>query len=200
VETSRHDPLPGTPVVVTGLMGAGKTTVASRLATRWGRPLRDSDADLQATSGRTASDLATEHGAGHLHDLEARHLLDAVAAEPAPVVAAAASTVERPDCRAALAGPPLVVWLDAPPEDLVARQHLGDHRPRYGADLLEMLQGMDARRRPLFEQVADVVVRLHPPQGEQTPDERTASIEALVDEVEHRVVQTARARDGEDER
>jgi shikimate kinase len=190
----RTDPAPQTPVVVTGLMGAGKTTVASALAQRWGRVLRDSDADLLAATGSTASELAVERGADGLHELEAQHVLDALAADPAGVVAAAASVVEAEGCRTALAERALVVWLDADPADLVARQHVGGHRPKYGPDLLEMLQGMDARRRPLFELVADVVVRLAPLDPAAGGQTRTASIAALVDDVERRVVEHASAR------
>lgn len=190
------DPLPGVPVVVTGLMGAGKTTVASGLARRWGRALRDSDVDLQAETGLTAAALAAERGADGLHALEAQHVLDAVADEPASVVAAAAFVVEVPECRRALAERAVVVWLDARPEELVARQHVGGHRPQYDADLLAMLRGMDERRRPLFEQVADVAVRLDPVDAGADAAARQAAIEALVEDVEHRVAQVAAARAG----
>lgn len=151
------DPCPGTPVVVLGLMGAGKTTLAVQLAARWGRVLRDSDADLLARTGRTAAELAAAEGAVGLHAREADLLLEALAERPAPVVAAAASTVEVPACREALAAA-RVVWLDVPVEVLVSRQATGGHRPVYDPDLRAMLERMDAVRRPLFTRVADVVL------------------------------------------
>lgn len=188
------DPAPGVPVVVTGLMGAGKTTVASGLARRWGRALRDSDVDLQAATGRTAAQLAAERGADGLHALEAQHVLDAVADEPACVVAAAAFVVEVAECREALARRAIVVWLDAHPEELVARQHVGGHRPQYDPDLLAMLRGMDERRRPLFEQVADIAVRLDPVDAQADTAARQAAIEELVEDVERRVAEAAARR------
>jgi shikimate kinase len=136
-------------VVVLGLMGAGKSTLASALARRWGRPLRDSDADLSARYGQTAARLAERRGPDGLHDLEAEHLLAALSAGPAPVVAAAASVIERAECRRAL-GAAAVVWLDVPIDALAARQHRGTHRPAYAEDRAAMLREMDARRRPLF--------------------------------------------------
>jgi shikimate kinase len=153
------DPAPDLPIAVLGLMGAGKTSVAGLLARRWGRALRDSDADLEARFGQTAAVLAAELGKDGLHDLEAEHLLRALDERPAPVVATAASTVERADCRHAL-GDALVVWLDGSPRALAARHDLGGHRPLYGDDVLEMLVDMDSRRRPLFEAIADVRVIL----------------------------------------
>jgi shikimate kinase len=177
-------------VVVLGLMGAGKTTVARALAQRWHRPLRDSDEDLERTTGRTARELADVVGAEGLHDLEARHLLDNLRpASPAPVIAAAASTVEQEECRAALAGA-IVVWLDPDRRDLLERVASGPHRPHFDPDLAGMLQDMDARRRPLFEQVADVVVR-PPKRHSARPEERRAEIAAVVAQVAARVAAVA---------
>ncbi len=179
--------VPDLPVVVMGLMGAGKTTVASRLAQRWGRRLRDSDVDLEARFGRTAKDLAAERGKDGLHDLEVEVLLDALAEGGEVVVAAAASTVEREPARAALA-PAVVVWLDAPPHVLVARQHVGGHRPQFAADLTTMLEDMDRVRRPLFEELADVTVHLPDRAPDLDDDARERSIEALVAPVETAVL------------
>jgi shikimate kinase len=143
------------PIVLLGLMGTGKTSVGVLLAERLGRPLRDSDADLLAAHGHTAAELNVLHGADYLHELEARHLFDALA-EPS-VICAAASVVERADCREALAGA-FVVWLDAPVEVLVARFHSAPHRPRFRSDIAAMLTEQAARRRPLFAAVADLVI------------------------------------------
>lgn len=143
-------------VVVLGLMGAGKSTLATLLADALDRPLRDSDVDIQATSGRTASAISRDDGPDALHDLEARHLLDALAEVPPVVVAAAASTVERPGCREALRASAFVAWLDADPAVLAARFASGPHRPLLGADVPAMLRDQDTRRRPLFSEVADL--------------------------------------------
>jgi len=143
------------PVVVLGLMGAGKSSVARLMAAELGRAVRDSDRDIEAAHGRTASELQQADGTEFLHALEALHLLDSLAARPPAVVAAAASTVEVPDCRAALRSG-FVVWLDADPAVLAARFDAGPHRPRYGVDQLVVLRDQDRARRPLFEAVADL--------------------------------------------
>lgn len=118
------------PVVVVGLMGSGKTSVARRLAEALGRPLRDSDADLTDRYGASAADQYVAAGTAALHAREASQLQEALASRPPPVVAAAASVIDDPGCRVALADA-YVVWLDAPPRVLAGRIGDDDHRPRY---------------------------------------------------------------------
>jgi shikimate kinase len=143
------------PVAVLGLMGAGKTTVASALAEALGRPLRDSDPDLRAARGIDAAVLAEQEGPDALHRWEAEHALAALAERPPVVLAAAASCIEVPECRAAL-DKALVLWLDAPPAVLAERFVSGSHRPRFGQEVAALVAEQDGRRRPLLEQVADV--------------------------------------------
>lgn len=180
------DPLTGRQVVVLGLMGAGKTTLASRLAAAWGRPLRDSDLDLRERTGSTAAQIAEREGKAALHRLEAEHLLESLAG-PACIVAAAASTVEQPDCRAALVAP-YVIWLEADPRRLAARQGTGSHRPRYEQDLEHMLIEMDRRRRPVFEEIADAVVHLGGVRIEPDEARRERQKQALADAVAAAIV------------
>lgn len=153
-QTADPGPAAG-PVVITGLMGSGKTSVARLVAHGLDRTLRDSDPDIEADQGRTAGQIAAAEGADALHEIEGRHLLGALAQRPPVVVAAAASTIERADCRAGLAGA-FVVWLDAPDELLARRWSAGPHRPRFGPDVLAMLDAQGRRRRPLFAEVADL--------------------------------------------
>lgn len=150
-------------VVVLGLMGAGKTTVARAVADALLRPVRDSDPDLQAVLGIDAATLVDREGEEALHEWEAQHLVRAVRERPPVVVAGAASTIEVPECREAMADG-LVLWLDAAPEVLATRFESDNHRPRFGQEVGALLRSQDARRRPLLEEVADVVLDASAPQ------------------------------------
>ena len=149
-------------VVVVGLMGSGKTTLGKAVATALGWPHRDSDAELEAAHGRTARALGDDIGIERLHELELRLLLEALAAPEPSVISAAASTIDEPEGRAALAAPDVfVAWLRIDPETAARRARPGDHRPKP-----EDLAVQAARRDPLFAAVADVVLDARRPVDE----------------------------------
>ncbi|MEU8248101.1 shikimate kinase [Nonomuraea sp. NPDC048916] len=136
------------PVVVVGLMGAGKTTAGRLISAALGRPLSDSDPFLRARYGASAAQIAATEGAGVLHEREAEHVLAELHGEPKVIIAAAGS-IEDPRVRAALRGS-LVVWLDAPDSVLAERMRTGDHRPDFAPATVR------ARREPFFREVADM--------------------------------------------
>lgn len=165
------------PVVLVGLMGSGKTSVGTRLAVALGREFRDSDQDLEEKYELTAAEQVALFGAEVLHDREAAVLRDAMAERPPVVAAAAASVVDDPENRAVLAGPgAFVVWLDAPPEVLVGRIGVEDHRPHYHPDPLVMLRQQYERRAHLFRELADLVLDV----GRILPDEAVSRILATL--------------------
>ncbi|MDP9870116.1 MULTISPECIES: shikimate kinase [Streptosporangium] len=143
------------PIVVIGLMGAGKTSVSRLLGEALGRPVRDSDEYLQQRYGATAAEIAAGDGAEVLHAREAAHLREALAERPAPVIAAAASVLDDPRSRAELK-PALVVWLDATPEFLAEKIKARSHRPRFGKEPLALASELHERRAASFAEVADL--------------------------------------------
>ena len=145
----------GPHVVITGLMGAGKSTAAAAVAIALGRPVRDSDVDLHALFGRSGAELAAEHGVDELHRLEAAVLLGALAGDEPTVISAAGWVVEDPGCRRALARTAVTVVLSVPVDELVRRIRTGSHRRP--VDRSE-LAGQAAHRGVLFDEVADVVI------------------------------------------
>jgi shikimate kinase len=141
-----------------GLMGSGKSTIAAGLASRLGWELVDSDAQLAARFGRSAADIAATEDLDRLHDLEASLLLEALNRPGPSVIAAAASTIERPECRAALLRDDvIVVWLRAGPRVAAKRAAAGLHRPR-SVSSAAALRAQATARNPLYEATADLVV------------------------------------------
>jgi shikimate kinase len=170
-------PVSPVPVVLIGLMGSGKTSVATLVARALGRELRDSDPDLQAVHGLTAAEQVARDGAGVLHRREAEHLLRSLAEQPPPVIAAAASTIDDPRCRTALADDPFVVWLDAPLPVLAERMDSGSHRPQFQPDRLAMLADQYEQRAGWFREVADIIVDV----THSTPEKTAATVLAALE-------------------
>jgi len=145
-------------LVLVGMMGSGKTTVGRELARRLGWTFLDSDALVEADTGSTVVELFAERGEAAFRAEEARVLAEALDTPAPAVVSAAGGVVLAADTRALLASRGIVVWLRADPATLSARVGTGAGRPLLADDPAGRLVELDAVRRPLYEEVADVVV------------------------------------------
>jgi len=141
-------------LVLVGLMGTGKTTTADALAGRLGWPIRDSDREIEAASGESVRVLRERLGTDRMHDLEAAALGRALEGAGPQIVCAAASTIDREECRHALRGSGIaVVWLTAEPATAAARFGSDDHRPRFGDDPETFLAAQARDREPRFREL-----------------------------------------------
>ena len=169
--TGRH-------IVLIGMMGAGKTTVGSRLARALDRPFVDSDVQVEQRTARTVREIFETDGEAAYRVLEAEVLAEALASEEPSVIAAAGGTILDPTNRRRMREFGTVVFLEAKPGDLVGRVGGQDHRPLLRDDPAGVLAEMDRVRRPLYEETADVIVDV----SSQTPDEVVREIERRVGE------------------
>ncbi len=140
------------------MMGAGKTTVGSRLARRLDRPFVDSDVEVERRSSRTVREIFELEGEAAFRALESEVLAEALASEEPAVIAAAGGTVLDPLNRTRMQEAGTVVFLEAPPEALAGRVGGDDHRPLLGDDPEKALRVFDEQRRDLYRATADVIV------------------------------------------
>lgn len=147
----------GRHVVLVGMMGSGKTSVGRRVAERLRRPFLDSDAQVEARTGRTVREIFETDGMGELafRALEAEALAEALARLAPSVISAAGGVVLDPTNRARLRESAMVVWLHADPAVLATRVTTADHRPLLGTDPLAVLTRMFDARQALYEEVAE---------------------------------------------
>lgn len=159
--------------MLVGMMGSGKTTAGLTVAAVLARPFVDSDARVEARTGRTVREIFESDGEAAYRVLEREALQAALDAERPSVIAAAGGAVLDPANRAALRGSGTVVWLRARPEVLAGRVRGGrDHRPLLAGDPLGTLDRLAAERHELYEEVADHVIDV----DDLEPDEVAARI------------------------
>jgi shikimate kinase len=145
-------------MVLVGMMGAGKSTVGRELAGRLGWRFLDSDALVEESTGSTVAELFASGGEEAFRVEESRVLAEALSSDAPAVVSAAGGVVLAPGNRELLATAGAVVWLRARPETLAARVGDGHGRPLLHDDPGAALAELDAVRRPLYGEVADVIV------------------------------------------
>ena len=158
-------------------MAVGKTSVGRRLAAAHGWEFFDSDRQIETMTGRTVADIWRTDGEPAFRRLEAQVLADALASTAPRVIAAAGGTVLDDANRRLLAQHHPVVWLRARPQVLATRLGTALHRPLLDDDPAGVLERLDFIRRPLYEEVADVVVDV----DDLTPDQVVTCIDAALE-------------------
>jgi shikimate kinase len=147
-----------TKVLLVGMMGAGKTTVGRMVAERLGCPYADSDAEVEAATGRTVPELFAEHGEAVFRAAEAEALARAVGVDGPAVISVAGGAVLDPANRALIKEAGTVVWLRADPATLAGRVGDGAGRPLLADDPAAELARLETVRRPYYAEVADAAV------------------------------------------
>lgn len=145
-------------MLLVGLMGSGKSTVARAIAAMTEWPCLDNDVLLQRSTGRTAAELLAEHGVEHLRASES-NVLTLLLSLPAPFVAGvAAGTVLDPYDRERMRSAGHVVWLRTSPPVLLRRVGAQSARAWLDGNPEQVLSAMAAERDPLYAEVAHQVL------------------------------------------
>ena len=138
------------PIVLVGLMGAGKSTIGRRLAKRLGLPFTDSDEEIAEAAGLSAGEVFEKFGESEFRDGE-RRVVARLVEEGPRVIATGGGAFLHAETRALLDRSAITVWLDAPIQVLAERTGRRDTRPLLrDGDREDILQRLDRERRPLY--------------------------------------------------
>ncbi len=164
-------------IVLVGLMGAGKTTIGRRLATRLGLPFRDADGEIEQAAGRSIAEMFALWGEAEFREGERRVIARLLSAGPI-VLATGGGAFLDARTRDAIRAQALSVWLRCPLATLVRRVAGRSHRPLLAAgDPRQILEGLMRTRHPVYAE-ADIVIDCEDDSTDQTTRRVLAALAA----------------------
>jgi len=169
-------PAPLLRLVLTGFMGAGKSTIGRILAARLNWNFLDLDAHLEARTGATIPELFARHGEPRFRRFESTALVSALG-RSSTVLALGGGTPEDLTNRLLLEQTPgtFTVFLDAPFPVLFDRCMLQDiARPVLEDPAAAQLRF--ARRHPLYRRLAGLTIDTTDLSPEQTVEALLATV------------------------
>jgi len=122
------DTLGQRPLVLVGMMGAGKTTVGRRLASQLGFEFVDSDAEVEKAAGMPIPEVFEVHGEAEFRAGEAR-VMARLLKKPRTVIATGGGVLLNDETRERIATGAVSVWLKADVELLYSRVSRRNSRP-----------------------------------------------------------------------
>lgn len=144
-------------IALVGLMGAGKSWMGRRLASRTGWDFVDSDTAIEAEAGLSIPEMFELGGETKFRQVELRVIRRLLAGSPI-ILSTGGGAFCQPDTHQAIRQAALVVWLRARPETLLDRIENPQSRPLLaGPDPLAVMRRLAAERTPYYQQ-ADILV------------------------------------------
>lgn len=146
-------------LVFVGLPGSGKTVAGHHIATTFGRPFVDFDAEIERRFGKSVSKIFSENGEPTFRAAEAE-LSHTLAMTPGAVLAPGGGWAANPPAVAHLRPVSRIIYLRVSPEEALAR--LGDaitQRPLLATgDPAAAMRSLYEARRRYYEELADQMV------------------------------------------
>ena len=157
-------------LALTGYMGAGKSSVGRRVATRLGIPFVDADRAIEKRAGLGIPEIFDQRGEVWFRRTEEAVIREIVGGEPAGVLALGGGALGSERTRDLLSRRAWVVWLRVS-TDIAWKRVAGSARP-LAADR-RRFERREAEREPVYREAADLMV-----DGDAPPDQVATRIAA----------------------
>lgn len=164
-------------IVLIGMRGSGKSSVAHILAKRLGRSYIEMDDEVVKIADMTIAEIFAKHGPQYFRDRESE-VIDELASRENLIISTGGGAILRERNIAQLKKNAVCIWLKAPAATLAERimkdPKTSHHRPRLTdkQDPLEEVIEVLKQRGPLYEKAADEIV-----------DTESKGVEQIVDEI-----------------
>ena len=146
--------LAGRALVMVGMMGAGKSSIGRRLASRLGLPFVDADSEIELAANASIREIFDRHGEAYFRDGERRVIQRLLDGEP-KVVATGGGAFIQPNTRAAIQEKAISIWLKADRDLLLTRVKRRSNRPLLrDGDPAETIERLIAERYPVYAEAA----------------------------------------------
>lgn len=151
--------LPNKPIVMVGLMGAGKTSIGRALARQLGMSFVDSDKEIEAAAGCSVVDIFSLYGEEEFRRVEQRVISRLLDSGPElKVISTGEGAFITHEVRELVLNKALTIWLKADLELLVKRTNFRNTRPQLlNADSKNILSKLIDERYKIYAQ-ADITV------------------------------------------
>lgn len=154
------------PVVLVGLMGAGKSTVGRRLAMMLGRDFVDADDAIVEAAQRSIPEIFEQFGEAHFRDGE-RRVIARLIEENHGIIATGGGAFIDPQTRELILDRAIAVWIDCDIDTLVERTSRRNTRPLLkGGDPKEILTDLLNKREKFYAEAQLRVQSQNSPHGE----------------------------------
>lgn len=162
------------PIVLIGMMGAGKSALGMRLAARLDMAFADADTAIEEAAQMRVAEIFEMHGEAAFRDGE-RRVIKRLLGDGPHVLALGGGAFIDTQTRDLVRQKALSIWLDVPLAELVTRvKKKPEKRPLLiGQDVEATLSDLLAERRPAYQQ-ADMQINV----GGSSHDE---ALEKLLD-------------------
>jgi shikimate kinase len=162
-------------VVLVGMMGAGKSSIGRRLASRLNLPFVDADTEIEKAAGMSIPDIFATHGEPDFRAGEARVIARLLEGGP-QVLATGGGAFLNADTRAAIEIKGVSVWLKAEFDVLMRRIKRRHDRPLLQTDdPAATVRKLIDERYPVYA-LADVTVQSREVPHDKIVDEIVAAL------------------------
>jgi len=151
-------PRPNRPLVIIGLMGAGKTSIGRQLAKMLKMPFVDSDIALVSQAGISIEEIFSRYGEETFRQFERKVIGQLLEDQRPKVVAVGGGAFVQPETRALIQEKGISIWLRATMPQLMERIQANANRPLLKqGDPAEILAKLMDVRYPIYAEAAITV-------------------------------------------
>lgn len=162
-------------IALVGMMGAGKSSIGRRLASRLHVEFRDADHEIEVAAGCPIPEIFERYGESAFRDCE-RKVITRLLSEAPHILATGGGAFMDAETRARINECAVSVWIKAPVDVLVARVKRKDNRPLLkSGDPHEILTRLLAEREPTYA-LADLMLESENGPHAETVDKLIATL------------------------